>query len=84
VFLPLECLKRGQSAEVAEVKGDPHWVCRLTEMGLRRGVRVEMIQPGSPCLFQVGTSRVSLRLSDRARILVKMNGQETLPTCEVA
>jgi Fe2+ transport system protein FeoA len=84
VLLPLECLNRGESALVAEVTGDPHWTSRLAELGLRAGVRVTMLQPGSPCLLQIGAGRLSLRLSDHAQILVQPLTDLAFPTSEVA
>lgn len=60
-LLPLEFLGAGEWAEVAEVTGEASLVCRLAEMGVRAGCRLCMLQPGSPCLFQLGGSRLSLR-----------------------
>ena len=69
-YLPLECLPQGEWAEVADVSGDPGWVCRLAELGVRVGGRVQMLRGGSPCLVRVGGSRLSLR-GDGAQILVR-------------
>lgn len=60
-LLPLDCLRHGECAEVAEVHGEPTWVGRLAELGLRVGCRVRMLQPGCPCLVQLDGSRLSLR-----------------------
>ncbi len=69
--LPLDLLQPGEWAEVAAVEGNPPWVARLQEMGLQRGVRICMLQSGSPCLFQLGGSKLSLRLNDAGHVLVQ-------------
>ena len=71
-LFPLEGLRSGEWAEVAQVEGEPAWVARLAELGLRAGSRLQVLQPGSPCLLQVGASRLSLRADQAARILVHL------------
>jgi ferrous iron transport protein A len=70
-LLPLDCLLSGEWAEVADVNGEPGWVCRLAELGVRVGCRLRMLQGGSPCLVQVGESRLSLRGENSTQILVR-------------
>jgi ferrous iron transport protein A len=70
-LLPLECLRPGEWAEVADVSGEPGWVCRLAELGVRIGCRLEMLRGGSPCLIQVGGCRLSLRGDDAMQVLVR-------------
>jgi ferrous iron transport protein A len=70
-LVPLELVGSGEWAEVAEVNGEPTWVGRLAEMGLRLGCRLRMLQPGRPCLLQVGGARLSLRGDHSAQILVR-------------
>jgi ferrous iron transport protein A len=70
-LLPLEYLRPGEWAEVAEVTGEPGWVGRLAELGLRTGCRLLLLQPGWPCLLQIGGSRLSLRGAVGMRILVR-------------
>jgi Fe2+ transport system protein FeoA len=70
-LLPLDLLPLGQWADVAEVSGEPGWVCRMAELGVRAGCRLCMLQPGSPCLLQVGGCRLSLRGDCVMRILVR-------------
>jgi Fe2+ transport system protein FeoA len=60
-LLPLDLLGSGEWADVAEVTGEPGWVCRLAELGVRAGCRLCMLQSGSPCLLQIGGCRLSLR-----------------------
>jgi ferrous iron transport protein A len=71
LLLPLELLDAGQWAEVADVAGEPGWVARMAELGLRAGSRVQMLRGGSPCLCAVGGSRFSLRFEDAMMILVR-------------
>jgi Fe2+ transport system protein FeoA len=70
-LLPLEMLRPGDWADVADVAGDPNWVCRMAEMGLRAGCRVQMLQGGTPCLLRVADCKLCLRGDDSAQILVR-------------
>ena len=70
-LLPLEYLRPGEWADVAEVTGEPGWVGRLAELGLRTGCRLLLLQSGRPCLLQIGGSRLSLRGEEGTRILVR-------------
>jgi ferrous iron transport protein A len=69
-LVPLELLDSGAWAEVAEVCGDPAWVGRMAELGLRLGSRLRILQGGTPCLLQIGESRLSVRGDDASHILV--------------
>ena len=70
ILLPIHLLQTGECAEVADLSGEPTWVSRLAELGLRVGVRLQMLQQGSPCLVQLDGSRLSLR-GDCVQILVR-------------
>ena len=70
-LLPLELLQPGDWAEIAEVSGEPGWVSRLAELGLRAGSRLQMLQGGQPCLLAIGGSRLSLRGDWALQILVR-------------
>ena len=70
-LLPMNLLRPGEWAEVADVAGEPDWVGRLAELGLRVGCRLRLVQPGSPCLVQVDGSRLSLRGDAAGQILVR-------------
>ena len=48
VLMPLEQLRPGEWADVAEVSGEASWVCRMAELGVRAGCRICLLQPGSP------------------------------------
>jgi Fe2+ transport system protein FeoA len=71
MFLPLECLQPGEWAEVADVSGEPGWVGRLAELGLRVGIRLQMLSGGSPCLIRVDGARLSLRGEWGLQVLVR-------------
>lgn len=70
-MLSLELLKPGDWAEVADVTGDPAWVARLAELGVRLGSRLQVLQAGSPALIQIGGSRLSLRADLAVQIMVR-------------
>jgi ferrous iron transport protein A len=70
-LLPLEMLRPGEWADVADVDGDPAWVCRMAELGLRAGCRVQMLQRGTPCLLRVAGCTLCLRGDDSSQILVQ-------------
>jgi Fe2+ transport system protein FeoA len=69
--MPVEYLNPGEWAEVVEISGEPHCVNRLAEMGLHAGTRVCVLQPGTPCLLQVGGARLSLRPDCHLQLLVR-------------
>lgn len=71
MLMSLDMLRAGETAEIADVSGDSAWVCRLAEMGVREGCRICVLQPGSPCLLEVGGSRLGLRHADSSQILVR-------------
>ncbi len=56
---------------MADVSGEPNWVSRLAELGVRAGCRIRVLQPGSPCLLQVGPARLSVRGDWALQILVR-------------
>ena len=60
-LVPLEFLKPGEWAEIAEIGGEPAWVHRLAELGIRGSSRLRVVQSGSPCLLEIGGLRLSLR-----------------------
>lgn len=71
-LLPLELLQAGEAADVAEVCGEPAWVGRMAELGVRAGSRVQMLQPGNPCLLQVNGARLCLRGEQAMQVLVRL------------
>lgn len=70
MLMPLELLATGEWADVAEVHGEPAWIGRLAELGVRVGSRLQVLQPGSPCLLRINGARLSLRGDLAVQILV--------------
>lgn len=70
--VPLEFLKPGESGRICEIDGQHELVTRLAEMGLRQGVPVRMVRPGSPCIVAIENHRMSFRGGDAASILVEI------------
>ncbi|HMC64915.1 MAG TPA: FeoA family protein [Gemmataceae bacterium] len=70
-LLPLEVLRPGEWADVAEVHGEPNWISRMAELGLRTGSRLQVLQSGSPCLLRIDGSRLSLRSDLAMQIWVR-------------
>jgi ferrous iron transport protein A len=70
-LLPLEMLRSGEWADVAEVSGDAGWVCRLAELGIRTGSRVHVVQDGTPCMLNIEGCRLCLRGDACSKILVR-------------
>ena len=71
MLMPLDMLCAGDVADVADVSGDPCWVGRLAELGIREGCRLQVLQPGSPCLLDIAGCRLCLRGGDSSQILVR-------------
>jgi Fe2+ transport system protein FeoA len=71
MLLPLDMLQAGEWAEVEQVSGHEAWVGRLAELGIREGCRLRVVQPGSPCLLDVGGCRLCLRPGECSQILVR-------------
>ncbi|HZT83487.1 MAG TPA: FeoA family protein [Gemmataceae bacterium] len=71
LLLPLEFLRPGECADVADVTGEPGWVGRMAELGLRAGCRLRLLRGGSPCLLEIDGCRLCLRGDCLAQILVR-------------
>lgn len=71
--VPLGQLAAGASAVVAAVLGGAELVHRLHEMGLRHGARIEMVQPGSPCIVKLDHQKLGFRSDDLLSVLVRPN-----------
>ena len=67
---PLQYLPAGSMARIAELMGDVACVQRLEELGLKRGVMIEMISGGSPCIVRINGARLCFRSSDLLGVLV--------------
>jgi len=72
--MPLRLLRRGDAAEIDQVIGQPEQVHRLQELGLRAGVAVEMVQPGSTCIVRIQNQKLCVRDADLFSVLVRLRG----------
>jgi Fe2+ transport system protein FeoA len=63
-------LRGGQVAEISQLLGVAEDVRRLEELGLRTGVRLEMVQAGTPCIVRVAGTKLCFRDDDTLRVLV--------------
>jgi Fe2+ transport system protein FeoA len=61
----------GQAVEVVDLEGDPGWIGRVQELGIRIGASLRVLRPGSPCMLQVGDNRFCLRCSSGSCVLVR-------------
>jgi ferrous iron transport protein A len=68
--IPISQLQRGEVAEIAQIVGAPDQVRRLEELGLRGGVRLEIVRGGSPCIVRVAGSTLCFRHDELVRVLV--------------
>lgn len=74
--VPVGQLTAGASAVVAAVLGGAELVHRLHEMGLRHGARIEMVQPGSPCIVKLDQQKLGFRSDDLLSVLVRPSVME--------
>jgi ferrous iron transport protein A len=70
-ILPMQLLNPGETGCITDVEGDTHLVRRLGEMGLRTGVEVRMVQPGSPCIVAFDHHKLTFR-DDETVVLVEV------------
>lgn len=70
--IPLDCLQAGEIGLIAWIDGQPDFITRLAEMGLRPGVIVRMIQPGKPCILAIHGQRLSVRVEPDTQIFVEL------------
>jgi Fe2+ transport system protein FeoA len=69
--IPLDMIQPGVWADVVDVYGDSTWVCRMSDMGIRMGSRIRVVQPGRPCIVEIGSTRLSVRGNDAGQVFVK-------------
>ena len=70
-LIPLELLPSGQRAYVDQFVGDDASIHRLHEMGMRHGIVVEMVQPGSPCIVKLMGNKLCIRDANLYQVLVR-------------
>ena len=61
-------MRAGQRGTVTEVSVSEAAAKRLADLGFLPGARVEMIQPGAPCILRIGGARVGLGSAHQCRI----------------
>ena len=69
-LIPLQFLTRGETAQIDQLVGDASSVHRLEELGFRVGAKVQMVQPGSPCIVKLYDHKLSIRDAKSLQILV--------------
>jgi ferrous iron transport protein A len=70
-LIPIHLLAPGQVALVEHLHGPSEQVRHLEELGLRGGVEIEMVQPGSPCIIRLHGSKLCFRECDLLCVLVR-------------
>ncbi|HSG72683.1 MAG TPA: ferrous iron transport protein A [Planctomycetaceae bacterium] len=73
---PLNTLRPGESAVIAEIAGDDSLAMRLMEMGVLEGESISMIGTapfGDPLEFEIRGYRLSLRKAEAERVLLQQN-----------
>ena len=71
-IVPLELLRSGEEGRVMQVEGEHGLVNRLAEMGLREGIHIRMVRPGSPCIVALDNQRLSFRTDEAALVFVEV------------
>ncbi|MBI3863590.1 MAG: FeoA domain-containing protein [Planctomycetia bacterium] len=71
----MQYLSPGETGCIMEIDGDNGLIRRLDEMGLRTGVEVRMVQPGTPCIVALNHQRLSFRGEEDAVVLVEVDRQ---------
>ena len=70
-LIPLGLLPAGYRAEIHTVVGQEEQSRRLQELGFRRGVQVEVLRSGNPCIIRLDNSKFCFRDSEMSSILVR-------------
>ena len=66
----LSGMKTGDAAAIVSIAASQTSAKRLADMGFVRGVLVEMIRPGRPCLVRIGATCVGLGFDHQRSIVV--------------
>jgi ferrous iron transport protein A len=70
-LVPLNRLRTGETALVAEVVGRSDQVQRIKELGLRDGAEISMVRSGSPCIIRLAGQTLCIRANDILNVLVE-------------
>lgn len=71
-LIPLAQITSGAVAQVAQLVGSADVVHRLREMGLRDGVKVEIVQAGRPCIVRINGNKLCFRDGEALGVLVRV------------
>jgi Fe2+ transport system protein FeoA len=82
--IPINFLACGEIGRVEQLLGCIDDVRRLEEMGIRRGQEVQMVQPGSPCIVRVGSSRLCFRQAEGVGVMVVAETPGQVPAVAIA
>jgi ferrous iron transport protein A len=74
-LMPMHMLRPGQRARIEGLFGTGDTIHRLRELGLRDGVLVEMIRPGSPCLLRLAGQTLAFRADELTSVLVRIDAE---------
>jgi Fe2+ transport system protein FeoA len=66
----LEQMKTGERATISALVGTDQELARLSALGLRGGVSIEMVRPGRTCIVQLEQTRLCLRPNRQTKIYV--------------
>lgn len=71
-MVPLQFLHDGEMARIVSLDGDPPFVARLNEMGLREGEVLQVLHSGQPCIVAIGNHRLTFRGGESAHLFVEV------------
>lgn len=71
-IIPLSLMRTGDAGQICDLQGEHDFIARLEEMGLREGVVIRMLQPGTPCIVGLGEQRLSFRGSEILELMVEL------------
>ena len=70
-LIPLNRLRGGETAIIAEVVGRSDQVQRIKELGLHDGVEIKMVRSGSPCIIRLAGNAICIRANELLNVLVR-------------
>lgn len=71
-LIPLRSMQAGESAEIAEIIGDPTCRQRLHDLGLAHGTRFRVIRQGDPCIIRFSGTKLCFRQNESTSVMVKV------------
>jgi ferrous iron transport protein A len=76
----LDLIPRGEHAVVIDVAGDDPIARRLGDLGVREGVRIEVLRDaplGDPTVYELCSYQLCLRRTESSRVRVRRLGDES-------